>query len=181
MTRYFIAIVTPEQINQQVLEWKQYMLQHFNCKVALRSPAHITLIPPFIMPDDLQPQLEEQLQLFAAVQQSFAIQLKNFAAFKPRVLYVHVQPNPLLTDLQASLEAFLLQHKHFPIIKEERPFHPHVTIANHDLQKEDFPVAWQYFQQMPYEVSFPADTISLLRHNGQIWEVVNSFPLVNKR
>jgi 2'-5' RNA ligase len=179
--RYFIAIVAPEEINQQVLEWKQYMLQHFNCKVALRSPAHITLIPPFIMADTMQHELEEVLLEFANEQSSFPIQLKNFAAFKPRVLYVHVQPNSLLNDLQASLEAFLLQHKHFPIKKEDRAFHPHVTIANRDLQKEDFPLAWQYFQQMSYEVSFPAYAISLLRHNGQIWEVANSFPLVNKR
>jgi 2'-5' RNA ligase len=178
--RYFIAIVAPEQINQQVLEWKQYMLQHYNCKVALKSPAHITLIPPFIMADELLPQMEVQLESFSIRQQSFPIQLKNFAAFKPRVLYVHVQPNTHLSELQANLEAFLLQHKHFPIKKEDRPFHPHVTIANRDLQKDDFPLAWKYFEQLSYEVTFQANAISLLRHNGQIWEVANSFPLDNK-
>lgn len=178
--RYFIAIVAPEEINQQVLEWKQYMLQHFNCKVALKSPAHITLIPPFIMPDTMQHELEEVLLKFAQEQPSFPIQLNNFAAFKPRVLYVHVQPNNQLNDLQARLETYLL-HIDFPIKKEDRPFHPHVTIANRDLQKDDFPRAWQYFQQLSYEVTFTANTISLLRHNGQIWEVANSFPLSNKR
>lgn len=174
--RYFIAIVTPESINQQVLEWKQYMLQHFNCRVALKSPAHITLIPPFDMPDTMQHEMEEVLLEFANKQPSFPIQLKNFAAFKPRVIYVHVQPNTHLNDLQTRLEAYLL-HIDFPIKKEDRAFHPHVTIANRDLQKDDFPLAWQYFQQLSYEVSFPANTISLLRHNGQIWEVANSFPL----
>jgi 2'-5' RNA ligase len=173
---YFIAIVTPEPINQQVLEWKHYMLQHFNCRVALKSPAHITLIPPFDMPDTMQHELEEVLLEFAAEQPSFPIQLKNFAAFKPRVLYVHVQPN---THLQARLEAYLIQTD-FPIKKEDRPFHPHVTIANRDLQKDDFPMAWQYFQQMSYEVSFQANAISLLRHNGEIWEVANAFPICNK-
>ena len=177
--RYFIAIVAPEEINRQVLEWKQYMLQHFNCKVALKSPAHITLIPPFIMADDLLPLMEEQLELFSARQQSFPVQLKNFAAFKPRVLYVHVHPNTHLSGLQANLEAFLLQHKHFPIKKEERAFHPHVTIANRDLQKEDFPKAWQYFQQLKYEVTFPAGSIALLQHNGQTWEIARSFPFHN--
>jgi 2'-5' RNA ligase len=177
--RYFIAIVAPESINRQVLEWKQYMLQHFNCKVALRSPAHITLIAPFIMTGDIQPQLEEQLQLFSAGQQSFPIQLKNFAAFKPRVLYVHVPPNPLLNDLQAGLEAFLLQHKHFPIKKEERPFHPHMTIANRDLQREDFPIAWRHFQQVAYDATFAASAIALLQHNGHIWEIARSFPFHN--
>jgi 2'-5' RNA ligase len=175
--RYFIAIVTPESINQQVLEWKQYMLRHFNCKVALRSPAHITLIPPFNMPETMHHELEEQLLEFCNEHPSFPIQLRNFAAFKPRVIYVHVQPNTHLSDLQARLEAYLLDSS-FPISKEERPFHPHVTIANRDLQKDDFPQAWLYFQQLSYEVSFPAKAISLLRHNGQIWEVANAFPLL---
>jgi 2'-5' RNA ligase len=177
---YFIAIVAPEPINQQVQEWKQYMLQHFNCRVALKSPAHITLIPPFDMPGTMHHELEEALLAFAQEQPSFSIQLKNFAAFKPRVIYVHVQPNTHLSDLQARLEAYLL-HISFPVKKEDRTFHPHVTIANRDLQKDDFPLAWQYFQQVSYEVAFTANAISLLRHNGQIWEVANSFPLVNKR
>lgn len=176
---YFIAIVAPEEINKQVLEWKQYMLQHFNCKVALKSPAHITLIPPFDMPNTMQHEMEEQLLQFANQQPFFPIQLKNFAAFKPRVLYVHVQPNTQLSDLQARLETYLLLTD-LPIKKEDRPFHPHVTIANRDLHKDDFPLAWQYFQQLSYEASFVANTISLLRHNGQIWEVANSFPLRNK-
>lgn len=177
--RYFIALVAPASVNRQVLEWKHYMLQHFHCKVALKSPAHITLIPPFDMPEPMQHEMEEQLQLFSARHRPFPIQLKNFAAFKPRVLYVHVQPNTHLSDLRARLEAFLLQFKHFPIKKEERPFHPHVTIANRDLQKEDFPPAWLYFQRLSYEVSFPANAISLLRHNGQTWEVAGAFPFRN--
>lgn len=173
---YFIAIVAPEAINQQVLEWKHYMLQQFGCKAALKSPAHITLIPPFQMPGTMQHEMEEVLLLFAHEQPFFPIQLKNFAAFKPRVLYVHVQPNTHLSGLQARLEAHLIDTC-FPIKKEERPYHPHVTIANRDLQKEDFPLAWQYFQQLSYKTSFKADAISLLRHNGELWEIANTFPL----
>jgi 2'-5' RNA ligase len=175
---YFIAIVTPEAINNQVLEWKHYMLQEFNCRVALKSPAHITLIPPFEMPGTMQHELKEVLLEFAAEQPYFPIQLKNFAAFKPRVLYVHIQPNTHLSGLQARLEAYLLQTD-FPVKKEERPYHPHVTIANRDLQAADFPTAWQHFQQLSFEASFVANTISLLRHNGHIWEVANSFPTGN--
>lgn len=177
---YFIGIVAPEEINRQVLEWKHYMLQRFGCRVALKSPAHITLIPPFEMPATTQHEMEEVLLLFANEQPFFPIQLKNFAAFKPRVLYVHVQPNIHLSGLQARLEAHLINTS-FPIKKEDRPFHPHVTIANRDVQKEDFPLAWQYFKQLSYDASFLANTISLLRHNGQVWEVANSFPLRNKR
>ncbi|THU41006.1 RNA 2',3'-cyclic phosphodiesterase [Niastella caeni] len=176
---YFIAIVTPETINQQVLEWKNYMLQQFNCKVALKSPAHITLIPPFQMPDSAQQEMKDHLQSFAAGKESFSIQLKNFAAFKPRVIYVNVLPNDPLKELRTQLETTLLKSRRFPVKKEDRPFHPHVTIANRDLTKEDFPQAWQHFQSIAYEATFTADAISLLRHNGKIWEIVASFPILS--
>jgi 2'-5' RNA ligase len=173
---HFIAILAPEEINQQILEWKQYMLNRFHCKVALKSPAHITLIPPFGLAADAEPEMKEMLQSFAAGQQSFSITLKDFAAFKPRVIYADIVPNPLLGALKTSLELTLFQSKRFNIKKEDRPFHPHVTIANRDLKKEDFPLAWQYFQQRSYEASFTANAIALLRHNDQLWEIAGSFP-----
>ena len=176
---FFIAIVAPSNINQQVLEWKLYMQQRFLCKVALKSPAHITLIPPFTMPQTSQSEMGELLLSFAALRKSFPIHLKNLAAFKPRIIYVDVLPGIPLNELRTALETTLLQNNRFPIKKEERPFHAHVTIANRDLHKDDFPLAWQHFQQITYEASFTADAIALLRHNGQVWEIAGSFPLGN--
>lgn len=174
---HFIAIVAPDAINRQVLQWKHFMRDHFGCKVALRSPAHITLIPPFQMPGHLHGELQELLMPFAGRHQDFPIQLKNFAAFKPRVIYVDVLPCEPLTSLRTALETTLLQSNRFPVKKEERPFHPHVTLANRDLRKEDFPPAWQHFQQLTYKASFMANAISLLRYNGLVWETAHSFPL----
>ncbi len=57
MEMYFIALVAPEDINQQLLKWKIWMLEKYQCEAALRSPAHITLIPPFWM----KPELEKDL------------------------------------------------------------------------------------------------------------------------
>jgi 2'-5' RNA ligase len=174
---YFVAILTPDDINRQALEWKNYMLQQFNCKVALKSPAHITLIPPFHMPDSDQSDMADILNRVALQHNPFSIQLKNFAAFKPRVIYIDVQPNPLLNELKAKTEEALLQANRFKIKKEERPFHPHITIANRDLEKEDFQQAWQHFQPISYETSFTADAISLLQNNDRKWNVTASFKL----
>lgn len=153
------------------------MLQRFNCKVALKSPAHITLIPPFQMSDSAQTALQELLLPFAARQQNFSIHLKDFAAFKPRVIYAGVLPNTRLNELRTDLEATLLLDNRFPVKKEDRPFHPHVTIANRDLTKDNFPLAWQHFQHLSYAVTFNADAISLLRNNNQSWEIAGTFPL----
>jgi 2'-5' RNA ligase len=178
MPLHFIAIVMPDHINRQVLEWKHYMLQQFNCKVALKSPAHITLIPPFQMPDAGRNDLTDILNRFAQQQNNFSIHIKDFAAFKPRVIYVGVQPNAALQQLKINAENELLQANRFRIKKEERPFHPHITIANRDLKKEHFRDAWQYFQQLSYETTFIAGNISLLRHNeDHMWEVAAILPL----
>jgi len=174
---HFIAILTPDEINRQALEWKNYMLQQFNCKVALKSPAHITLIPPFHMPDSDKSDLANILTRVAFQHDSFSIHLKNFAAFKPRVIYIGVQPNQLLNELKANTEETILQANRFKIKKEERPFHPHITIANRDLAKEDFNKAWQHFEHISFETSFTADAISLLRNNDRKWDVVASFRL----
>jgi 2'-5' RNA ligase len=123
--------------------------------------------------------MQSVLLPFAAEQQGFPVQLKNFAAFKPRVIYVDVLPGTPLNELRTALETTLLQSNRFPIKKEERPFHPHVTIANRDLRNEDFPQAWQHFQQLNYEASFTASAIALLRHNGRLWEIAHSFSLGN--
>jgi 2'-5' RNA ligase len=163
---YFIAILTPHTINHQILEWKTYMLHHFNCKAALKSPAHITLIPPFSMRKEQEKQLTGILQTLSHPR--FPITLKNFNAFKPRVIFVHVEPGKQLQELKTTVENALTG---FPIKKETRPFHPHVTIANRDLEKEDFPKAWEHFKHINYEAVFDANNISLLRHNGAKWEI----------
>jgi len=169
---YFIAIVLPPSLDQEIRKWKQYMKEHFNCEVALRSPAHITLVPPFWMNDELEDKLREAISLFAQRQTSFEISLKDFAAFKPRVIYVNVLPNPSLQDLHFQLQEFLVAKISFPIKKEERPFHPHVTIATRDLHKSSFYEAWEIFKDKKYEVTSIISSISLLRHNQKNWDVV---------
>lgn len=174
---YFIAIVAPNDINQQVLVWKKYMEQHYGCKVALRSPAHITLVPPFTMSTEKEAALTGYLQQFSNSKSSFDIRLKNFDNFKPSVIFLHVEPDDLLLQLKLDLENYLLALKDFPIKKEDRPFHPHITIANRDLHKKDFPKAWAYFQTLSFEAGFMADNISLLRHNNKEWEIASSFSM----
>ena len=169
MALHLIALLTPEAINQQVLQWKQYMLNRFQCKAALKSPAHITLIPPFHLAGDQTNVLGELLNSISQQYEPLPIGLKNFAAFAPRVIYINVVADKRLGQLKEQMETLLL-NRGFPVKKENRPFHPHVTVANRDLKQEDFPEAWQYFKALTYETSFIAASITLLKHNGSIWQ-----------
>ncbi|TMI85635.1 MAG: 2'-5' RNA ligase family protein [Bacteroidetes bacterium] len=169
---YFIAIVAPEDINTTILKWKQMMKERFGCVVALRSPAHITLIPPFWLDENEEHHLKNATAEFSQSRAGFEIRLKDFAAFKPRVIYVDVMPNQELQSLHAQLEEFLILKKQFSISKDERPLHPHVSIATRDLHKKAFQEAWEIFKEKKYESSWIASGISILKHDQKKWDVI---------
>lgn len=173
---YFLAVVAPAVINEQVLKWKHYMREHYGCVVALKSPAHITLVPPFWMDLSLEKDLMNDADAFASQQHGFEIHLKNFDAFKPRVIFVGIEKSNELNGLRASLENYLLSLGRYPIKKETRPFHPHLTLANRDLRKKDFAPAFEHFNSIDYEAVFPVTAISLLRHSGTEWDVHHISP-----
>ena len=171
---YFIALVASKEINEDVLKWKHWMKEQFGCVVALRSPAHITLIPPFWMEDALENKLQNEMNIFSQQQIPFEIHLKHFAAFKPRVIYVEVAPNKILDLLREDLCQFLINTKLFSFKTDESPWHPHITIAARDLHKKAFHEAWQIFKEKNYEASWITPGISLLRHNQKNWDVIST-------
>ena len=172
MNMYFVALVAPEEIDRQILKWKNFFKENYGCTVALKSPAHITLIPPFWMNEELEKDLIKSIDEFSTAKNKFEIALKDFAAFKPRVIYVDVLKNELLNGLHESLSDFIYKQNKFPIKKEDRSFHPHVTLATRDLYKKAFYEAWEIFSVRKYEVLWLVKGISLLRHNKKNWDVI---------
>ncbi len=172
MNMYFIAIVAPEEIDQQVLKWKNYFKDHFGCSVALKSPAHITIVPPFWMKEDLENDLINSIREFSVTKTKFEITLQNFAAFQPKVIFVDVVKNKRLDELYQSFADFIVSQNKFPIKKDDRPFHPHVTLATRDLYKKAFQEAWEIFSKKKYEALCIVNGISLLRHNKKNWDVI---------
>lgn len=172
MNMYFIAIVAPEEINEKALKWKNFMKEHFGCQVALKSPAHITLVPPFWMQPALEKELIDAINEFGREMESFSIRLRDFSAFTPRVIFIDVVENDHLSRLQDHFINFLIEKNNFPVSKDTRPFHPHVTIATRDLYKKAFYEAWEIFSKKKYEVSWSVKGISLLRHNKKNWDVI---------
>ena len=170
MEMYFIALVAPPAINEKVLTWKQKMQQEYNCRVALKSPAHITLIPPFWMSKTIEQNLQAALNEFSKKKVAFTVSLCNFNFFEPRVIFLRVEENETLEILHYEL----LQHLialNFPVKKDHFEFHPHVTIAARDLHKKDFYEAKEYFSKKEFTSSWMVNSISLLKHNKIKWEV----------
>jgi 2'-5' RNA ligase len=150
------------------------MFDRFGCSVALRSPGHITLIPPFWMDAALEAEFQESISNFASSQKGFEIALQNFSFFKPKVIFVDVVKNDSLQQLHENLSCYLTAKNHFHIKKEERRFHPHITIATRDLPKKDFYKAREIFREKKYHACWQADSISILRHDQKKWDVIST-------
>ena len=148
------------------------MKEHYQCEVALKSPAHITLIPPFWMKPEIESELIHSLLEFSITQAGIHIQLNNFSYFKPRVIFVNVVQNEDLLSLKNNLLEFLSATKKFPLPEDDRLFYPHVTIATKDLHKKTFYEAWEFFKEKQYSADWRTEGISLLRHNKKNWDVI---------
>lgn len=148
------------------------MFERFNCSVALRSPAHITLISPFWMKPELEAELQISIDTFTRSPHDFEIELQNFSFFKPRVVFINVNESNNLIQLQQELFSWLMNTNGFRIKKDERPFHPHMTIATRDLRKKIFYEAWEIFRDKRYYAEWNVSGVSLLRHNNKNWDVI---------
>ena len=172
MNMYYIAIVAPEEINKQILKWKNFFKENFQCSAALKSPAHITLIPPFWMNEELERDLVDSITDLSGRLTSFRIQLKDFSAFTPKVIFVDIIESEMLNILYHSTNKYIQQQNKFPVKEDGRPFQPHVTLATRDLYKKDFYEAWERFATKKYEAFWDVNGISLLRHNKKNWDVI---------
>ena len=173
---FFIAVLPDFKIQDEVTTFKKYAAAYFQSQHALKSPPHITLIPPFRWELSRWNQLQESLSDFVKEQQTFHLKLKNFDCFAPRVIFVDVEEQPILNQLQKQLHMYLKEH--LGLINNNRPgFHPHMTIAFKDLKKSVFPMAWAYFSAQVYERTFEVQQLHLLQHNSKRWTIKQEFGL----
>lgn len=172
MQMYFIAIVLPQHLNEKVLKYKNVMLEKYNCTVGLKSPAHITLVPPFWMEDQKEQQLISDIENLSNHLDPFHISTNNFSAFKPRTIFIE----PILTDelvkVKKATDKLFRNNSFYKIKIETRPFHPHITIATRDLFKKSFYEIWPWFAEKKFMEEWITEGISILRHNKKNWDVV---------
>ena len=175
---YFIAIVLPEDLNKKVQQWKEYMHEKYGCKVGLKSPAHLTFIPPFWLENDKEQQLIKDIDVMSSSAAPFIITTNNFSAFKPKTIFVDVLVNEELRALKAAVDKYFSQTD-YKVKIDTRPFHPHITIATRDLHKKDFQQAWLMFETKIFKEKWLGKGLSLLRHNTKNWDVLHTSEFKN--
>lgn len=172
MNMYFIAVVLPQQLDVKVLHWKKYMQERYRCKVGLKSPAHITIIPPFWLEENMEEELLNDVDTIAKQIKPFMVETNDFSAFKPRTIFIGVKKNTDLDRLKRKADNYFADKEEYKIKIENRPFHPHITIATRDLFKKDFFECWPFFESKEFKENWEATGISVLRHNKKNWDVI---------
>jgi 2'-5' RNA ligase len=170
---YLIAVLCPPEINDKIHAFKIWMKEQFGCVVALKSPAHITLVPPFWVSFEESQQLFHCFNSFKFPLTAFEVRLKGFDHFSKKVLFVDVCENENLHALKAGVEKFFAGCLPGHVRAAARPFHPHVTIANRDMKPSHFERAWNNFSRKNFDKTFSIINISLLQLIDGKWNVID--------
>lgn len=178
MQKYFIAIVPPQSLLNEIQELKKNICEVYGTKGALRSPGHITLHMPFSWDELKEEELISTLQNFS-FEKEIQITLSNFSCFEPRVIFINVEHNDTLFQLQYQLVRFAKQNLHlFNQFDDLRGFHPHITIAFRDLKKPVFYKIWEEYKNKLFQANFLCQSICLLKHIDDRWEIYKMFTVV---
>lgn len=100
MNMYFMAVVLPPHLDAEIIKYKYYMLEKYEAKVGLKSPAHITIIPPFWLHPEKEEGLRTDLDVLGRQVTPFELATHNFSAFKPRTIFIDVEASEPLNELK---------------------------------------------------------------------------------
>ena len=172
---YYIALLPDDKLSQLCLEYKQQAQNLFQAQAALRSPAHITLIPPFNADERALNQITLILAHLATQQHELELQLKGWQHFGVRTIYLGFEAYLALSSLKRQCHQ---QISRITKLRQEAEFIPHISIINRDLAEIDFNSAWEYFSSQSYPVLTKCTQLALLKHTPFGWQIHQCFNLV---
>lgn len=178
--QYFIAIIPPSPVFEEALQLKEYFRDTYKSKASLNSPPHVTLHMPFRWKEKKEQELIDSLVVFASRHNGFDLRLRNFSCFSPKVIFIDVETSPELTSLQLHLHRYSKEKLNlYNATYKEQPFYPHITLAFRDLKKPNFEKAWEEFKDKEFSADFRVEKLTLLKHNGKLWQALRDFPLAD--
>ncbi|MES2774227.1 MAG: 2'-5' RNA ligase family protein [Bacteroidota bacterium] len=167
---YYIAALCPGDVNEQVSRFKLYMQEKYGSRAAQKSPAHLTIVPPFKAEEDMEKLLKDFVEAYNVGLVPFEVQLKNFDHFEGRVLFVDVVPNEALNAMEQDVNTQFTSEFPSIIFRTKPEFHPHVTIATRDIPEHKFNEIWQYFQQQQLDAVYPCKELTVMKLDRGVWQ-----------
>lgn len=176
-TLFLIALLPDRQVSSEVRMIKERLLETYGLKAALRSPAHITLVPPFTCTDSQADEVADTLWKSLRTSTAVRFNIDGTDHFDDRVIHLNVVGHEEVDKIQSSVHETLKAHHAWTLRKEEPPFAPHITLANRDLRPEQFAAVWAGLRGINYQRRCSVPALHILRHDGKRWRVFKEIPL----
>jgi 2'-5' RNA ligase len=164
MPKYFIAILPPISISNEIIEFQKEIELHFGAVHAQKAPPHITAIPPFSCTIEKLEEFKKTLLPFLADKSldNVIIHLDNFQRFESRTLFIDIAKNEKFEKFCKELKLFFNSQKIIKQRIEKHYFVPHITLANKDIKKRDFKLVWEHFKNREYQRNFSLESLAVL-------------------
>jgi len=172
---FFIAIIPPAELSENITEIKQDFADRFESRRALRIMPHITLKAPFKLAETKRKGLLEWFENLNISNGSFDVVLNGFGAFanpKNPIIYIRPEESTSLLQLQQKLIDKISNLLPKEVLHSDEHFRPHMTVAYRDLLFRQFETAWQEYENKPFLGEFTVSSFSLLEHDGKKWHVI---------
>ena len=109
--------------------------ERFDASAALGVPAHITVLAPFMPPEEITPAVMQQVRSALSVVPAFTFSLARAARF-PATAYLAPEPS---TPFVAMTQALSQRFPAYPPFKGEHAgIIPHLTVANGNTKEAEF-------------------------------------------
>jgi len=171
--KYFFAVLPTTPIVNEIIAFQKEIETSFGSIHAQKTPPHVTIIPPFNCGEGKLRDLIEKTSLFLNNISiiDLKIYLDNFQRFEGRTLFIDVAKNEPFENLCKELKLLFNQQKIIKQRVEKHFFIPHITIANKDIKKRDFRMAWEDFKKRNYQRGFNLETLTVLELVEEKWMV----------
>lgn len=166
-----VAIAIPEPYATEL----QRHRASFGDPRATAIPTHITLVPPTVIEDEVEP-IARHLGDVAARHGAFSMRIRGTATFRPVSPVVFIS----VTEGISACELLAQDVRRGPLAQALTfPYHPHVTIA-HDVSDSALDQAYKTLAD--YDCSFVVGAFHLYVHGyDEVWRPIATFPLDEHR
>ena len=168
---HFIGVLLPEDITLTLEDCRRYMREAYGCKSGHATPIHVTLVPPFRLPEEYSTE-----DLTGAIESEvlpkglgFTGHIDNFDAFGDRTLFAKVVTDEKWVALRDAVYEAVVKAAPGCTKKDGRPFAPHLTVANRDVPAGVMTDALQVMNELNLVEDFPVDNITIFERQGGKW------------
>jgi 2'-5' RNA ligase len=165
---FLVCLIPPVSIVEDVDAIRTDLSERFAVLESLKRPAHITLYNPVKISSSA-----EELKFFKALEDAsfadpFTQVIKNYNSFEPHTVYINVDQNEGIMQLQSQIKKALKPLNLLPQ-KESFKFTPHLTIAFKDVKPNVYAEIMDELKDKKFKREFLVGSFSVYKHIDKKW------------